>query len=269
MKCLPLIFFFSICSLVKGQQIDSIIKTSFVSKIELDADQFIGVDEFDNIYYIKENTFYKKSDKEKTSYTNTQFGTITAVDIKNPFKIVLFYGDFNTVILLDNNLNELSNKIDFNEVLFSKNIALVSGSSDNNLWIFSSDDNKLYRYDYNRNRIVSSSAPVNFRESDFIPNRMVASYKTCWLIHENVALEYDAYSNFKKRIVLNEFQLFNWFYDSYYWVKDGELFKSNLIEGVFKITFNNSITIESFYVLNNEIYIFDDEKKVVYKTAKI
>ncbi|WP_117879989.1 EF-hand domain-containing protein [Aureibaculum luteum] len=271
MKVILTFFLFLECFLVQGQQknMDTIVESILIKTTNLKADEFIGVDEFENLFYLKDNTFYKKNKKEELSYTNTQLGKITAVDIKNPLKILLFYKDFNIVVLLDNKLNDLSGQIDFNEVLFSKNISLVSSSSNNNFWIYSQDDNKLYVYNYKTNKLISSSAPVNFNEDNFTPNRMVASYKNCWLINENTVLEYDEYSNFKQRLVLDEMQFLNRFNNCYYWVKQGVLYYSNLKDGVFEILLKKSITIESFYVLNNEIYIFDGEKIFVFKTVKI
>ncbi|WP_321975556.1 hypothetical protein [Aureibaculum sp. 2210JD6-5] len=251
-----------------AQETDSIINTKFINSVVLEADEFIGIDEFENLYYLKNNTLYKKSDKAILSYTNTHLGKISSVDIKNPLKILLFYKDFNTVILLDNKLNELSNRVDFNEALFSKNVSLVAGSSNNNLWLYSSDDNKLHLYNYKTSQIVSVSAPINFYESDFEPNRMFATYKNCWLINENTVLQYDEYGNFKQRLKLKDMYLLNLFNNRYYWVKDGILYFSDLESSVYKVIFKNSITIESFYVLNDEIFIFDGEKLLEYKTVK-
>lgn len=70
-------------------------------------------DLFDNSYYVIDNTFTKKhTSKNIKTYTNLTLGNITSTDIINSFKIVLFYRDFNTVVLLDNQLN-LIKKINF------------------------------------------------------------------------------------------------------------------------------------------------------------
>ena len=58
----------------------------------------------------------KKTPKKTFSYSNIELGKLSMVNIQNPFKIILFYADFNTAILLDNNLNELTQKLDFTKV---------------------------------------------------------------------------------------------------------------------------------------------------------
>ena len=73
--------------------------------IAFNADDYIGFDSFGAQYYIKNNVFIKKNTTQIWQYKNLSFGKISKVDIQNPLNIVLFYEDFNTVILLDNQLN--------------------------------------------------------------------------------------------------------------------------------------------------------------------
>ena len=83
-------------------------KTAFFKDYSINADKFIGVDDFENSYYINHNNLYKKTAQTIYSYANSQLGEITSVDITNPLKILVFYRDFNAVLLLDNRLNELT-----------------------------------------------------------------------------------------------------------------------------------------------------------------
>ena len=84
------------------------LSTEFKTTYDLDAEVFVGVDEFKSIYYINENILYKKTAEKLFSYSNVELGKLSMVNIQNPFKIILFYADFNTAIILDNNLNELT-----------------------------------------------------------------------------------------------------------------------------------------------------------------
>jgi hypothetical protein len=55
--------------------------------------------------------FFLKSARETFVYQNFSLGKITKVDLQNPLKIVLFYENFNTVVTLDNQLNEIQKSI--------------------------------------------------------------------------------------------------------------------------------------------------------------
>ena len=76
---------------------------------------FKGFDGLGNEYFVKNNVFMKQSETESWEYKNVALGKISAVDIINPLKIVLFYEDFNSVVLLDNQLNKMT------EINFSQN----------------------------------------------------------------------------------------------------------------------------------------------------
>ncbi len=102
------------------------IETKLISTTPLQADTFIGIDDFENIYFLKNNILYKKRANDTINYSNVLLGKINSVNIQNPFKIVIFYRDFNSITLLDNNLNELTNRIDLTRETLFNNVQLVS-----------------------------------------------------------------------------------------------------------------------------------------------
>ncbi len=239
-----------------AQQSDSIINTKFISSNVLDANEFIGVDEFKNLYYLKNNTFYKKNNNETLSYTNTQLGKVTSVDIKNPLKIILFYRDFNSVILLDNKLNELSSRIDFKETFFSKNISLLTGTSNNNLWIYSLDDNTLQRYNYNTKRIEFTSQSLSFNQMAFKAKKLVSSYKNCWLMGEDSIMKFNEYGTYLNEIIVSGIADIELLKEGFIYLKDKNLYKYDNDVSTF-VKLEKEISIKSFYINKNEIYIFD------------
>ena len=81
------------------------------------VEQIFGVDTFGTLYYSDQSaSFYKKTADTIISYANFQLGKITSANTFNPLKINLFYQDFNTVIILDNRLAEIT-KIHFNTIM--------------------------------------------------------------------------------------------------------------------------------------------------------
>ena len=83
------------------------LNPKFVNSILFEADDFIGFDNIGNYYYIKNNVLFKKTESTILQYQNVSLGKIKKVDIINPLKIVLFYEDFNSVVFLDNLMNEI------------------------------------------------------------------------------------------------------------------------------------------------------------------
>ena len=180
---------------VAGISFSQEIKTEFISKIPLHADTFIGVDELGHLYYTKDNILYKKRDSDTINYSNVSLGKITSVNIQNPFKIIVFYKDFNSIILLDNNLNELTNKIDLTRETLFNNVQFVSISSENNLWLFS-DDTKLHLYDYKNHSIKVQTQPLNFYQTYFHPKTIKSTYKNVWLLSTHGVIQFNEYGNY-------------------------------------------------------------------------
>ena len=115
---------------------------TLISKTSTNNKEFKAVDNFSNLYFIKNNELIKISEKDTFYYRNNFYSNITSLDAKNPLRIQLFYEDFNSLLVLDNKLSEIS-KVDFNFLEPTKTVSKVSASSDNNIWIFNELNSKL------------------------------------------------------------------------------------------------------------------------------
>lgn len=152
MKKLNLIFFFlcfcasvAIPSSAKSQS-DSAF--SFLKIIKGKYTSFT-VDNLDNIYLITTTNQLKKingnGDSAGVFNDVKRFGTLTAIDVTNPLKILLYYKSFATVVVLDRFLNT-RNTINFRKQnIFS--VQSITTSYDNNIWLFDEQDYKLKKID--------------------------------------------------------------------------------------------------------------------------
>lgn len=169
-----------------------VIQTELISKTPLVADRFIGVDEFENIYYIKDQILHKKTSQELLTYSNINLGNINSVNINNPFKIILLYKDYNSVVVLDNKLNELTNSITFPDA----NISLVSYASENNLWVYSKDNNILQLFDYQNKTINLATQPLGFYQENFMADNLFSNNENIWLFDQSGILQFNQYASF-------------------------------------------------------------------------
>jgi hypothetical protein len=205
------------------------INASLFLKTPLDAEIFIGVDDFQNLYYINNNILYKQNKHNIFSYINVSLGKIAMVYIQNSFKLIVFYADFNAVMILDNNLNELSEKIDFTKETLFNNVLFVTGSSQNNLWLYA-DDNKLHLYDYKNLAEKHQTQPITFYEENFNPKTIISTYKKVWVLSDTGVLQFNEYGtyidSFEKSAIdfIFPFQKGYIFYqtDSFYYQKGKE-----------------------------------------------
>ncbi len=151
---------------MESQEVLSVKK---IETLECECDTFLGFDNQQNSYSIKNNVLFKKS-FQLFQYTNLSLGKITKVDFQNPLQIVVFYKNFNTVVLLDNQLNEIK-KMDFNLKSTPVTLEAVALSSQNQIWIYDSISSKIGLYNVNTDFVKWISTvlenPVTYYESDY------------------------------------------------------------------------------------------------------
>ncbi|KFF06999.1 hypothetical protein [Flavobacterium reichenbachii] len=163
-----LFIIFCSCAAVYSQ--NQKISAVSVSQNFIDADEFLGYDSFGYSYLIKNNVFRKTKGTETWEYKNVSLGNITKVDLQNPLKIVLFYEDFNSVILLDNQLNKIT-EINFSQNPIPITVAAIGMSAQNQLWIYNTLNQQISLFDYLKNEYKTVSTPlidnIKYYQTDF------------------------------------------------------------------------------------------------------
>ena len=137
------------------------------------------------------STFIKKDSEKENTYRNFTLGNIISFDILNPFEIVLFYGDFNTIVILDNFLNEIQ------IIPFFDNILFANKSIANKLWVYNSDKQKLQLFDYQSNTETLSSQVL----TDFEPVKMESDFNSVKLIGKNKTLVFNQYLSLENTVI--------------------------------------------------------------------
>jgi len=143
---------------------EKLLKVTPIGTHKIEADSLIGFDSLDNLYYIKNEVLFKAQKKMLWYYKNNSLGKITRVDLQNPLQIVLFYENFNTVILLDNQLNETL-KINFSEIIVPLQLTATGIASQNRLWVYNILTQQMGLFDYLKNtyQAITPSIPGNIK----------------------------------------------------------------------------------------------------------
>ncbi len=127
------------------------------------------IDNLDDIYLINTADQIKKlSPNGDTSIFNEvrKYGKLFSIDATNPLKILLYYKDFATIVVLDRYLT-IRNTINLRKQNIFK-VKAIAPSYDNNVWIFDEGDAKLKKIDDNGNVILET---IDFRNIfDTIPS---------------------------------------------------------------------------------------------------
>lgn len=162
---------------------------SLKQKVPLAADTFIGVDSYENYYYIKNNILFKQGATGNLKFGDYQLGKISTVDIINPLKIVVFYKDMNTVVFLDNKLNEIE-RINFSTLSRVMNIYAATNAGNNRLWVFNLDTQQLELFNYRTLQKTIVSQPFS---GDLYSQ--ASNFNYCFILTESKLLTFNVYGS--------------------------------------------------------------------------
>lgn len=210
----------------------SVSQPGYVLEKELDykADFFTS-DQLGNLYFIK-NTELQKVDFETNrggSYSNTLSGNISTVDVSDPFRILLFYKDFNKIVFLDKNLSEIISPIILDDLGYY-NVLSVCQSVNGGFWLFDQSLSQLVYIDKNLNTVKKSSQLSDLLRQNIEQKQVFMLEKNDYIylgINGEGVLLFDNYGTYLKTFpLLNSgvFQVSNGII-SYY--KEGKLFFYN------------------------------------------
>ena len=144
-KLIIAILSFSLPLLLRAQP-----DTSFQLALEIKGEfTNFSVDNLDNIYLLDNRNQLKKLNPQGDSiavYNQVRkYGKATLIDASNPLKVLLYYQDFSTIVVLDRLLN-IRNTIDLRKHNIFQ-VKAIGQSYDNNIWLFDEMENKLKKID--------------------------------------------------------------------------------------------------------------------------
>jgi hypothetical protein len=161
------------------------------------------VDHLDNLYVITAQDQLKKYNVNGDSvavYNGVRrFGKLNAVDVSNPMKLLLFYKDFTSVVILDR-LLAVRGTIDLrqNNILQA---SAIGASYDNKIWIFDSYENKLKKLDEQGSLLQETSDFRVLFEQLIMPQQILDSDGLVYLYDPAKGLfVFDYYGAFKRKL---------------------------------------------------------------------
>jgi hypothetical protein len=106
---------------------------------------YFTADMLGNLYTISSENQLKKTgpggDSVGVFNDVRRYGKLGSIDVSNPLKVILFYRDYRTVVVLDRFLNPV-NTIDLRKQNIFQ-VRAVCASYDNNIWVFDEQESKL------------------------------------------------------------------------------------------------------------------------------
>ena len=235
------------------------LQAVLTEKNKLDAEHFYGVDEFGAVFYSKENVLYKKNSEGTLSYQHINLGKLTSVSIQNPLKIILFYKDFNSIVILDNRLNELLDPVTVQKF----NVALVGYAPENNVWLYSEDFNTLQLFDYFTQKINLQTQPLGFYQKDFFAKELIADNDKVWLTGKKGILLFNQYASYIDYFYFSEISKLQPYKEGFFFLQEKTLHFFDGAE-VYKVNLTFDKNPESYFIRYGKLYVFSGNMLTTY-----
>ena len=227
---------------------------NLVRSTDLTATQFIGIDSYKNTYFINDRVLHKTGPNGVYVFNDFQLGSITTVDIINPLKIVLFYEDMNTVVFLDNKLNEIE-RINFNNLAEYMNLSTASNAGNNRLWIFNIVSQQLELFNYRANTKTTVSQPFAGKVLS-----QASNFNYCFTLTETKLRSFNVYGSLLSEIEAKGFTKIVQHEKTVIGLKGNELFfiSDNSINPIKLPVYENPI--KDLQLTKDFLYIYDGKK---------
>ena len=214
--------------------------------------KLLKIDSLGELFFLEDNNLRKGEDY---FFSYSSLGPITKVDFYNNFKLKVWYQDFNTLVILDNYLNEIT-RIEFNKASSVFEVSDISSANENDIWVYDESDMRIKKFDF-FNQVFTENVQTEI-DGNLID--MKSNYNYLWVLTNKYLykINYNGLIIFKKenRIGLtkigfykNDILLSNES-ELYHLENNKELFTKIKLEKLF---------IKDFFVINETLYIYDKD----------
>ena len=205
MKILITIVCLLLCATSFAQKDSSFVLVGSYKGDVVDA----AMDNLDNLYVISSTGQIKKYNAGGDSiavYNQVRnFGKSFAIDVSNPLKVLLFYRDFSTVVVLDRFLAGITtiNLKNFNIL----QPAAVGLSYDNNIWVYDEYDSKLKKINEQGDLILETSDLRGALNLSLSPQKIINDNGLVYVADTTTGIfVFDNYGSFKRKVPLVNWQ---------------------------------------------------------------
>lgn len=165
---------------------------------------------------------YSPEGQELFRYNNNTRGDLAYIDVTDPFNVLLFYPDFQTVAMLDRTMNERAVML-----LYDANIIEASAiglARDNNIWVYDQVTFALKKIGADGQAITDSGNLSAILNIPLYATQIIARDNFVYVYHPSEGLFiFDNFTQYHNKIPYKDFESFQLIDDLVLFYKKGEL----------------------------------------------
>jgi len=259
MKQFYVILFATIfCNIVFSQ-------TEIIEEYSVDAEK-VRIDNLGYIYLVKGTLLsrYDMNLNRISQYDNKSNGNITDIDVSDPFRLLVFYKDFNRIIFLDNNLTELRDPIFLDDLLIFSTDALCS-SNQGSFRVFDNQNSSVITYNKDLNVTQTGTSLYTISVNQNVIKIKESNNFIYVLFNSGEVVILDKFANFVKKPDWKNIKTFDCINDKLYLLIDSEIYFSDGNSDLVKISDLDNGYIIDFAISVNKLYILTEKSLITFK----
>ena len=234
---------------------------------------FFSTDGFGNIYIVQNSQLVKinTDNDKKLVYSNFSSGEISIIDPSDPFRILVYYKDFNKIVFLDKNLTEIMSPV----ALYDKgfyNVISVCQSVNGGFWVLDQNSGQLLYFNRSLNIIKKSSVIPEIYDQNTDTKQAFMLEKNDYIyvgIENTGVLQFDSYGVYIKTFPVAKSAEFQVIDNMIIYYKEGMLNyynTKNYTEDSIKLPVENSVRS---LIEGNRLFIQTEKQILVYNLNKL
>lgn len=190
----------------------------------------LEIDPLGNRYVISDDMSvvkYKPDGQVWYAYHNNRLGNIGTLDTGNPFKILVFYPQYQILVILDNTMSE-SGRLYFEDFGIG-NVCAVAISDDNNIWIMEESNKSLVKVGTDGSVLLKGTPNYNLSLEANAPIFIHQRGKYLYVSQPEMPIQvFDVFGKWIKSIDLRPFEYPVYIDSHIYYVANDTVYSYNL-----------------------------------------
>lgn len=182
----------------------------------------IEMDRLQQIYVVLKGGALEKYSAEGEllfRFNENNLGEIQSLDVSNPHQLLVFYGNYQTIVFLDRSLSEI-NRFDLTDLGYLQ-VEAVGMSSDNQIWVYDPNELLLQKIDQNGAVLQESPDLSAVLDDAFMPNRLIErDYQVFLNDPDYGVILFDVFANYQKSLEIRGLPYFQWQVAALQWLDE-------------------------------------------------
>lgn len=225
-------------------------------------------DRLGNLYLAEDNFIWMYNNKGDSigAFNSKKYGEISFVDATDPYKILVFFRDYNLIVFLDNYLSENGEPIDLQNLGFDQ-VVMACLSREKGFWVFDQLKQKIFHLNDN---FEVTHETVNLSQwfgKAVEPNGMIEYNNQLYLNDKKTGVYvFDHFGTFMKKIPIKDLDQFQMLDGGLNYLDSNQFCQYNFQS--FSTNCRKLIQpeIKTARIEKNKLYLLTKEKTIIYKT---